>query len=59
MPRIWRDGKEIQGTAAEFIAQLRAVAAQADKEWMISSSWHAHIGDWLNKAADELEKCSL
>lgn len=56
MPLIWKDGVQIEGTVAEFVAQLRAVADRADQKFGIMSDESGLLGDFIRRAADEIER---
>ena len=56
MPLVWKDGRKVEGTMEEYIAQLRAVADRMDKRFSIFSDERGLIGDFLRGAADQLEK---
>ncbi len=58
MPLIWKNGQRVEGSIPEFVTQLRAVAQRTDERFGILSDECGLLGDYLRRAADEIERLS-
>ena len=56
MPLIWKEGKRIEATMAEFIAQLRSFAKHFSERFGHCSDMRGHVDERIEAAADELER---
>jgi hypothetical protein len=54
--KVWRDGRRVDGTVAEFVEQLRGVAERSDQRFGHMSNESALHGDFLRRAADLIEE---
>jgi len=58
-PLIWVNGQLVEGTHEKFCKQLRAVADRIDKRLNIFSDERSLVGDYLRRAADEIQLLKL
>jgi hypothetical protein len=56
MPLIWKNGEQVHGTWAEYVAQLHAVADRMNARFAGCSDERGLIGNFLHNAANNIKR---